>query len=212
MNELKERNIWIIGTSGDAPKTLYQVDLKAPVALVLEVRDLDEAIQVANEVLTLLREVLIGEAMHASQETLRLLLDAMEDRVYVVTDDYRIVYANRKMMQGLCGDIATDYCYKVCRGLDQRCEDCSTDKVFDSDSPIHKEFFNVRCRGGWFARLRRRGRRRRSSGAGRQLRAASRSPSARWTSHSTPPPRARRPTPARARAPVPRDTPGWRLA
>ena len=35
LNELKERNIWIIGTSGDAPKTLYEVDLKGPVALVL---------------------------------------------------------------------------------------------------------------------------------------------------------------------------------
>lgn len=35
LNELKERNIWVIGTSGDAPKTLYEVDLKRPVALVL---------------------------------------------------------------------------------------------------------------------------------------------------------------------------------
>ena len=35
LNELKERNIWVIGTSGDADKTLYQVDLKGPVALVL---------------------------------------------------------------------------------------------------------------------------------------------------------------------------------
>ena len=35
LNELKERNIWIIGTSDDAQKTLYQVDLKGPVALVL---------------------------------------------------------------------------------------------------------------------------------------------------------------------------------
>lgn len=35
LGELKERNIWIIGTSGDAPKTLYEVDLKAGVALVL---------------------------------------------------------------------------------------------------------------------------------------------------------------------------------
>ena len=35
MNELKERNIWCIGTSDDAPKTVYQADLKGPVALVL---------------------------------------------------------------------------------------------------------------------------------------------------------------------------------
>jgi 23S rRNA (guanosine2251-2'-O)-methyltransferase len=35
LNELKERNIWVIGTSDNAPKTLYQVDLKGPTALVL---------------------------------------------------------------------------------------------------------------------------------------------------------------------------------
>jgi 23S rRNA (guanosine2251-2'-O)-methyltransferase len=35
LNELKERHIWCIGTSEDAPKTLYEVDLKGPVALVL---------------------------------------------------------------------------------------------------------------------------------------------------------------------------------
>ncbi|WKB53528.1 23S rRNA (guanosine(2251)-2'-O)-methyltransferase RlmB [Eleftheria terrae] len=35
LKELQERNIWVIGTSDDAPKTLYQVELKGPVALVL---------------------------------------------------------------------------------------------------------------------------------------------------------------------------------
>ncbi|WP_212645372.1 23S rRNA (guanosine(2251)-2'-O)-methyltransferase RlmB [Delftia sp. PE138] len=35
LNELKERDIWIIGTSDDASKTLYEVDLKGPTALVL---------------------------------------------------------------------------------------------------------------------------------------------------------------------------------
>jgi len=35
LGELKERNIWCIGTSGDAPKNVYEVDLKGPVALVL---------------------------------------------------------------------------------------------------------------------------------------------------------------------------------
>ena len=35
LGELKERNIWCIGASDDAPKTVYQVDLKGPVALIL---------------------------------------------------------------------------------------------------------------------------------------------------------------------------------
>ena len=35
LNELKERSIWVIGTSDIATKTLYQADLKGPVALVL---------------------------------------------------------------------------------------------------------------------------------------------------------------------------------
>ena len=35
LGELKERSIWCIGTSDDATKTIYQVDLKGPTALVL---------------------------------------------------------------------------------------------------------------------------------------------------------------------------------
>ena len=35
LGELKERNIWVAGTSDDAEKTIYDVDLTGPVALVL---------------------------------------------------------------------------------------------------------------------------------------------------------------------------------
>jgi 23S rRNA (guanosine2251-2'-O)-methyltransferase len=35
LNELKERQIWVIGTSDDATQSIYDVDLKGPVALVL---------------------------------------------------------------------------------------------------------------------------------------------------------------------------------
>ena len=87
---------------------------------------------------------LLGQAMHASQATLHMLLDAMEDRVYVVTDEFRIVYANRKMMEGITGDIANEMCYAVCRGLSERCSDCSTDEVFATGKPVCKEFFNER--------------------------------------------------------------------
>lgn len=35
LTELKERDIWVIGTSDDAPASLYQTDLRVPTALVL---------------------------------------------------------------------------------------------------------------------------------------------------------------------------------
>jgi 23S rRNA (guanosine2251-2'-O)-methyltransferase len=35
LNELKERSIWCIGTSDGTSKTIYQADLKTPVALVM---------------------------------------------------------------------------------------------------------------------------------------------------------------------------------
>src|SRR3989442_8390350 len=35
LNELKERNIWVVGTSDSATKSLYDVDLTRPLALVL---------------------------------------------------------------------------------------------------------------------------------------------------------------------------------
>ena len=35
LNELKERNIWVVGTSDQAEKSIYDLDLKGPVALVL---------------------------------------------------------------------------------------------------------------------------------------------------------------------------------
>jgi 23S rRNA (guanosine2251-2'-O)-methyltransferase len=35
LGELKERSIWIVGTSDDAPRTLFQADFKGPTALVL---------------------------------------------------------------------------------------------------------------------------------------------------------------------------------
>ena len=35
LNELKERDLWVVGTSDDAERTLYDVDFTRPVALVL---------------------------------------------------------------------------------------------------------------------------------------------------------------------------------
>lgn len=92
----------------------------------------------------------MAEAMVISQQTLRLLLNAMEDRVYVVTDDHKIVYANKKMLESCQGDISTDPCHKLCRGLNSPCDDCSRDEVFKSGEPLYKEFFN-QANSAWYS-------------------------------------------------------------
>ena len=35
IDRLKERGIWVVGTDGQAPQTLYAADLKRPLAMVL---------------------------------------------------------------------------------------------------------------------------------------------------------------------------------
>jgi len=35
LRDLKQRGVWLVGTSDDAPRTIYEVDLKGPAALVL---------------------------------------------------------------------------------------------------------------------------------------------------------------------------------
>jgi len=94
----------------------------------------------------------MAEAMAVSQQTLRRLLDAMEDRVYVVTEDYEVVYANRKMVETSCADPKKDPCYQVCRGLPEPCEACTIDEVFTTGRPVHKEFFN-NSQQAWYSAI-----------------------------------------------------------
>lgn len=94
----------------------------------------------------------MAEAMAVSQQTLRRLLDAMEDRVYVVNDKYEILYANRKMVETSCGDMKSDPCFKVCRGLPEPCSVCTINEVFETDKSIHKEFFNE-TQQAWYSAI-----------------------------------------------------------
>jgi 23S rRNA (guanosine2251-2'-O)-methyltransferase len=67
LGELKERSIWCIGTSDNAPKTLYQVDLKGPVALVLGAEG-DGMRQLTRKTC----DELVGIPMHGAVESLNV--------------------------------------------------------------------------------------------------------------------------------------------
>ena len=94
----------------------------------------------------------MAETMVVSQQTLRRLLDAMEDRVYVVSAEHKILYANRKMMETSLGDPEVEKCYTVCRGLKQPCESCLIDQVLEEGVPCHKEFFSEK-NSTWYSSI-----------------------------------------------------------
>ena len=94
----------------------------------------------------------MAEAMAVSQQTLRRLLDAMEDRVYVVTEDFEVIYANRKMIETSSGDPKKDPCHLVCIGLPQPCEACAIDEVFSTGEPVYKEFYSDSMKS-WYSAI-----------------------------------------------------------
>jgi len=93
---------------------------------------------------------LMAEAMHVSQQTLRLVLDGMEDLVYVVNHEHQIVYANRRMLERIEGGLPAGPCHRVFRNEEKPCEDCFVEKVLDGGMSTHKEFFNPTTRG-WYS-------------------------------------------------------------
>ncbi|PLX98395.1 MAG: histidine kinase [Desulfuromonas sp.] len=94
----------------------------------------------------------VAEAMVVTQQTLSRLLDAMEDRVYVVNSDHKIIYANRKMLESSCGDIDVDPCYKVCRCMDEPCGDCAITAITEEGKSRHNEFFNEKTET-WYSSI-----------------------------------------------------------
>jgi 23S rRNA (guanosine2251-2'-O)-methyltransferase len=67
LGELKERSIWCIGTSDNAPKTIYQADFKGPVALVLGAEG-DGMRQLTKKTC----DELVGIPMHGAVESLNV--------------------------------------------------------------------------------------------------------------------------------------------
>ncbi|NDY41423.1 PAS domain S-box protein [Dissulfurirhabdus thermomarina] len=92
----------------------------------------------------------ISDVMAASQRTLSLLFDAMEDRVYVVGPGYRIAFANRRMQEDARADLAASPCYRACWGRTRPCPDCHPPGTLTPGGAFHWECRDRRS-GAWFS-------------------------------------------------------------
>lgn len=89
-----------------------------------------------------------ARALQAGEIT-KLVLDTMEERVSVTTDDYRIIYANQSMLDCTCAS-PDEPCYRVCGKGDVPCPDCAGSEVFTHGTTVYKEHCNA-ATGRWFS-------------------------------------------------------------
>lgn len=83
LKQLKERNIWIVGTDGEADKTIYEMDLKGPLALVLgaEGPGLRRLTKESCDVLTKIPMFGAVESLNVSVATGAVLYEAVRQRL-----------------------------------------------------------------------------------------------------------------------------------
>jgi len=70
------------------------------------------------------------EALRESEEKYRSMMEAMNDPVYICSNDYRVTYMNPAMIKRIgTSDIEGIPCYKLMHGLDEKCQWCVHDKI-----------------------------------------------------------------------------------
>lgn len=77
-----------------------------------------------------------------AEHTPRLLdaLDAFEDGIYIINDDYTVEYMN-KFMKELFGEGVGKKCHEVLTGSSKPCEWCNYDEVFIKNETHHSEVY-----------------------------------------------------------------------
>jgi len=72
----------------------------------------------------------IEKALRESEEKYRSIMEAMNDPVYICSNDYRVTYMNPAMINRIgTSDIEGIPCYKLMHGLNEKCQWCVHDKI-----------------------------------------------------------------------------------
>ncbi len=73
------------------------------------------------------------QALRESEEKYRSMMEAMDDKAYICSPDFRIEYMNAAMKKSTGYDAIGELCYKVIHGLDEKCPWCSHGKVMKGE-------------------------------------------------------------------------------
>ncbi len=64
----------------------------------------------------------------------RAIIDAFDGHIYICSQDYRIEFMNRRLIERAGYDGTGDLCYKVLHGFGRPCEWCVKDRVFNGET------------------------------------------------------------------------------
>jgi len=92
----------------------------------------------------------IERKLHQSENRFRLMMESMNDPVYVCSSDFLVEYMNPEMMKMVGRDAVNEKCYQAIYGLTERCPWCenihgSHGKHFESDllNPLNRRYYHI---------------------------------------------------------------------
>jgi PAS domain S-box-containing protein len=90
----------------------------------------------------------IEEALRCSQEKYRSIVDAYDGFIYICSQDYRVEFMNRKLIERTGRDATGGLCYEVLHGRDSICPWCVNERVFAGET-VHWEIQSPKD-GRWY--------------------------------------------------------------
>lgn len=69
------------------------------------------------------------EALRASEEKYRTMMDSMQDGIYICSQDFQVEYVNPAMIKRIGRDVTGEYCYKAIYRNRAKCSWCQYNKV-----------------------------------------------------------------------------------
>lgn len=77
---------------------------------------------------------------HRKLSTMRTLLDAIEDGIYVIGDDYTVQFMNEAMVREF-GEGTGKKCYQVINRAEQMCPWCKAREIFEGGETLHRDLY-----------------------------------------------------------------------
>ncbi len=90
------------------------------------------------------------DSIRESRAKYQAIVDSFDGLIYISSQDYRIEFMNRKLIERTGRDAVGEYCYKVMNDLDSVCPWCINDRVFAGET-VHREMYSPKDNRWYYA-------------------------------------------------------------